>query len=605
MKWYLFKHLCAWPCDKSTDFEPIGDDERCPSDVNRHEVPADVAIKRARRAAKATLLLVALFGAVAQWSAIASGVSYYEHLVGLDPDASSSATSATLAVCFLVSIAGGVLSDAWLGTPKVLFIGLVGAFATSTVLAALAYPSSINDKPVTQFFMATLLFLFAASCGLVQTAVPSLVGDQCHHNPHALSNFYSIFYGTIQLGAFMSRILFPLTHHSSDWFVAIAIFMVLSSATALLIFVLNQSVLTYRTPTTNSAAVDATMILLRKTFFRETRDELEVRFGPEVVNDAIAAASVLRLHLPLPIFWALYFQIFSLWYLQSKTLDLEIFHGVTIEAEQATALNPALDVALLVSFSLLFKGLTSFYGVVVSASWKMFFGYFFAVGSFAYAIFLQVRVQNSAANSVSVWYQFPQYFCICAAEVLVYPAALHQAYVNSPVTMRSFVQSCLWFFIGIGNTINAIVLISDRRIGGQDASDGRELTPLFIGYAAAMVANTVIYCLIMAFYDNDASHLARRSGYATVTGSKMPTTASANHQHLTGSSSNFLTVQERLDAGAGPDPAVGSVPNTVPSDRDRRIKSPREGGPVYHSLRKSPRTSLLTSQNAKSSTAGD
>lgn len=600
IKWHLFQHLCACPCDRSNDYL-MEQEERCPSDAGRSDVAADVVVRRARRAAKAMLLLVAFFAAVAQWSAIASGVKFFERLVHLDSDAASSATSATLAVCFLVSIVGGVLSDAWLGTPKVLFIGLVGAFSTSTILAALAYPTDTSKGPAVEFFLAVLLFLFAASCGLVQTAVPSLVGDQCHQNPHALSSFYNLFYGTLQLGAFLSRVFFPMTHHFTDWFVAIAVFMVLSSATALVLFVLNQSVLTFRTPTTSSAAVDATMILLRSTFLRETHDELEVRYGPEVVSDAITAARVLRLHLPLPVFWALYFQIFSLWFLQSKTLDLTLFSGVTIEAEQATALNPLLDVLLLISFSLLFKALTSFHGIVVSSSWKMFMGYFFAVASFAYAIFLQVRVQQNPPNSVSVWYQFPQYFCICAAEILVYPAALHQAYVNSPVSMRSFVQSCLWFFIGVGNTINAIVLISDSRIGGKDASDGKELTPLFIGYAAAMLLTTAVYCALMALFDDDD----RRHVGASSAGSRMPTTQSlGRNSNNRDTATNFMTAQERAEAAAAENSLlVGSVPDArgVASDKDRRIRSPREGGPVYHSLRKSPRGSLLMSGNNKSS----
>jgi dipeptide/tripeptide permease len=614
--WYLFQYLCCLSCCTTASPHVSNSPVASPNgDPNRTNLLAASAIisedsddhavlhgANMRSAARLAMLVTAFFVAIAQWAALASGVKYFESLVGLSEGAASSASSGAFAVCFLSSIAGGVLGDSLWGNIKTLFVGLSGALLSSTALAIVSFPAlDIIRTGVGQVLMAVGLFVFALSVGLCQTAIPNLVGDQCHHDPQRLQRYYNIYYGVIQFGAFTSRIFFPILHNHVDWFVAIGVCMTVPIALALLIFTMNASILSFRRPSDQLHAWRAFLITSRKWLLCAPKDELEVRYGEDDVSDASKGSSVLLLHAPLPIFWGLYFQMFELWYLQAKHLNLNIFADKQIDAEQATALNPIFDVILLLGFSFFFAMLKERYDNEPRSTIKILFGYLAATAAYAYAIGLQVIVADAAEGSVSVWTQAPQYVLLCAAEVLVYPAALHEVYLRSPPTIRSFVQSCLWFFIGVGNSLNVIVLAADSSLDSSSGSgsNGKSgtLTPLFIGYAIAMLAATLLYTALMILYHKRVDAEPRSSrGHSTV---EVSTTGRHEGEVVDSSTSTFIadgyqSTHQNDHLGL---PRRETDQTGASQSAPRRIPiSPRtQNGTLYHSSRKSPRTSALTS----------
>lgn len=606
--WYLFQYvMCCIPCCSRSpkNVSPTTPSPQKYSSVLDEQPDVELIAQRMRVAARLTMLLTAFFVAIAQWAALASGVKLFEGLVGLTNSGASAMASAAFAVCFLSSIAGGVLGDALWGNAKTLFTGLVGALLASTVLAIVSFPqlewtTSAGGHTV----VALCLFVFALAVGICQTAIPNLIGDQCHMEPERLQGFYNMYYALIQGGAFISRILFPIIHNQLDWFIAICLCVTAPIAVALLVFTMNSAVLAYRTPTAQVHAWQAFLIVARRIVCCAPTDELQVRYGEETVDDADRASSVLKLHLPLPIFWGLYFQMFELWYLQAEELDLRIFGTTSISAEQATALNPLFDVMLLLCFTYCFNRLKGSMEIDVRATTKILIGYMCATAAFAYGIWLQVRVARAASGSVTVWFQLPQYLLLCAAEVLVYPAALHEVYLHSPPAIRSFVQSCLWFFIGIGNTLNVIVLTADSQLEGSNSSDTMNLTPLFIGYTAAMGFATLVFAYLRSVYHR-----------------RQDSSPSANHEQPSSSSHVEVRTQagtEASDISNSSFQQGQSVPPTltdesqrllggIANQQQRQLPPPERRIPisprtttsgqaaVYHSTRKSPRGSMLTS----------
>ncbi|CUG92988.1 proton-dependent oligopeptide transporter, putative [Bodo saltans] len=612
--WYLFQYFCCLKCSSASSSHvsnspvasPNGDPTRAnllsASISDDSEDQAALNGANMRSAARLAMLITAFFVAIAQWAALASGVKYFEDLVGLSEGDASSASSGAFAVCFLSSIAGGVLGDSLWGNIKTLFIGLSGALLSSTALAIVSFPSlDIVGTGVGQVLMALGLFVFALSVGLCQTAIPNLVGDQCHHDPQRLQRYYNIYYGVIQFGAFLSRIFFPILHNHIDWFVAIGVCMTVPIALALLIFTMNASILSFRRPSDQLHAWRAFLITARKWLLCAPKDELEVRYGEDDVADAAKGSAVLLLHAPLPIFWGLYFQMFELWYLQAKHLNLNLFAGKQIDAEQATALNPIFDVILLLGFSYFFTFLKQRFDKEPRNTIKILLGYLAATAAYAYAIGLQVIVVDAAEGTVSVWTQAPQYVLLCAAEVLVYPAALHEVYLRSPPTIRSFVQSCLWFFIGIGNAMNVIVLAADANLDSSSGSgsNGRSetLTPLFIGYAVAMLGATLLYTALMVMYHRGADVETRSSrGHSTV-----EVSTAGKHEGDIVDSSTSTFIADGYNSSNQVDhlglPRRETDASGVSQSAPRRIPiSPRtQNGTLYHSSRKSPRASALTS----------
>lgn len=484
--------------------------------LNEGEAVPNATLTRMRRGARISLIIVAFFLAIAQWSATASGVEFISSLVGTTEDTAAAMTSALFSFCFLMSLVGGIYGDYRIGSPRILTIGLIIALAASVGIAIVLCPI-LNYGDAKQYLsakvlIALFLFLFSGGLGLCQSSVPSLIGDQCLNDDATMNRHYIAFYGAIQAGAFIARLGFPEAHVQFDWFVAVCLFMVLPIALAIVTLALHSNALCYKIPHAESSALKAFKIAFRKGFMCATYEQLAGDYGWALVENAVQAISVLKLHLTLPIFWAIYFQMFELWYLQSKDMDLRIGGDVKLNPEQATVLNPLFDVVWLLMLSGLYRMTQTCFGYTISPYTKMFVGYLLATLSFIYGVGLQYYIVSQPRSTVSIWHQLPQYFILAGAEVLLYPAALQVAYVNAPVAMRNFIQSCLWFFIGIGNLIDMIVLLASEKMrdahdpDSDDPNMRRNIEPLFIVYAVAMGLATIIYLLLATWFRQSAAN---------------------------------------------------------------------------------------------------
>ena len=588
----------------------------------------NVTSNSVRRLAKVSIVFVAFLVSIAQWSALASGVSFFQKRVGMDADTANGVTSAALSVCFLFCIGGGALNDGSWGCVRVLLSGLAGAVCAAAVASGLTYPFQGFDSAVAHGFLAASVFVFAGAIGFAQTALTTLVGDQCHHHPSQLASMYNLYYGMIQFGAFIARAGFPLVDYY-NWFIGMVCFVMLPVAIALCFF---------STHTVGTSPVILAFKVLGRRMCGTVHDELICYYPEKTVRDSFRSARVLRLHVVLPFFWALYFQMFGLWYLQAKKMDLYVVGDQAIVAEQVTVVNPLFDVMCLLLFSGLFWLLRSKCSIRISPLSKIQVGFFFAIGAFVAATILQYNIENSPSQSISIYWQLPQYVMICAAEVLVYPPALHLAYVNSPASMRSFVQSSLWFFIGLGNALNTIIIF----VAGSLMKDTDSKLPLYLAYSSIMGLATLVFGILAYYYDEHPADAEDQrfavNGSFKVgqsrSGSAMITAAGAvrnsyhvpNNTPMSGHGTDGFgtppfrsTISEgtnppaggesqpllldptpdriyRMRSGSGLSTSSAHGGDAVDPRRVRRLPSPRDprrGGVTYYSTRKSPRTSTL------------
>lgn len=186
-------------------------------------------------------------------------------------------------------------------------------------------------------------------------------------------------------------------------------------------------------------------------------DYAEPKHGSQLVADTKIVTEILKLYLPLPIFWAVYMQQGSRWIFQATRMNGDIgFY--TITPDQMIALNPAFVIMTLplcnyVIYPLLQKIR------IESLLQKMTIGGMFAVVASIIAAFVEKEIDK---NFINILWLAPQYFLLALSENFLFVSHLSFAYTEAPSSMKSVMTSFVFVVIAVGNLI--VVFISGSKI---------------------------------------------------------------------------------------------------------------------------------------------
>lgn len=211
-------------------------------------------------------------------------------------------------------------------------------------------------------------------------------------------------------------------------------------------------------------------------------DEAIGKYSKEFVTDVSIFLKVVKLFLPLPIFYALLAQQDSSWTFQATLTDTTIL-GYKIEPDQFKALGPIL---LLILIPLWYKIVYPFlkkFGVHLTSLECVFIGGLFASLSFVCAGFLQYSIVSNLRSSYSVLWQIPQFLFIMIAEMFISVPGLKFAYTNAPTSMKSVLTAIFFFNNALGNLL--VVFITQLRIFSSDSMQ-------FFFYGLLMLIGTIL-----------------------------------------------------------------------------------------------------------------
>jgi len=90
---------------------------------------------------------------------------------------------------------------------------------------------------------------------------------------------------------------------------------------------------------------------------------------------------------------------------------------------------------------------------------KMTIGMILASLAFVASGTVEVFIEASEPNGVFIAWQIPQYFLICAGEVMVSITGLEFAYSQAPSSMKSVVMAVWFLTIALGNALVALVAV--------------------------------------------------------------------------------------------------------------------------------------------------
>ncbi|KZC04674.1 Peptide transporter family 1 [Dufourea novaeangliae] len=230
------------------------------------------------------------------------------------------------------------------------------------ILLSLSAAPPIGLSP-REFSMVGLL-LIAIGTGGIKPCVSAFGGDQfvLPQQERYLSTFFSIFYFSINFGSLISSFLTPVLRSNvscfgdnscySLAFLVPAVLMIVS----IVIFLLGRPLYRMVKPSGNVILLVSQCIshaIYKKATSKEKRehwlDHAEDQYEKPLIKDIKTSLQVMKLFIPIPIFWALFDQQGSRWTIQASRMNGEI-GDYLLYPDQMMVVNPLLVLAFIPLF---------------------------------------------------------------------------------------------------------------------------------------------------------------------------------------------------------------------------------------------------------------
>lgn len=217
------------------------------------------------------------------------------------------------------------------------------------------------------------------------------------------------------------------------------------------------------------------------------------KYSETFVNDVSIFLRVITLFLPIPVYYALLAQQDSSWTYQATQTNTMI-GSVRIQADQFKAIGPVLLLILIPSWQKIVLPTFEKFDIHITSLESVSIGGLCAAFSFVWAGFFQHKIHEFKDESLSIMWQFPMFFLIMMAEVLISVPGLQFCYTHAPSSMKS-VLTAVWFINNaLGNLI--VVFISQLRLTSNRSVE-------FFFYAFLMFVATIIFTTLSGNFENE------------------------------------------------------------------------------------------------------
>ncbi|MDW8274017.1 MAG: oligopeptide:H+ symporter [Chitinophagales bacterium] len=369
---------------------------------------------------------------------------------------SNEVTHLFTAISYGCCIIGGLIADRWLGRyHTILYLSII--YVIGHLFLA------IFENNYHLFF--TGLMLIALGAGGVKPNVSVMVGDQFENEDDPrINKLYSIFYFSINLGAFFSMLLTPVLKDKYGGAVAFAVPGALMLA-ALLIFVAGRK---------------------KYKIIKPSLQHNNFSFSQRLRK----LSKVLIVFCFIPLYWALYDQNGSEWVLQAGKMDLK-FMGITWLSEQIQVINAVLILVFIPLFSGIIYPSLEKLGIRINAYRKMGFGFLLMALTFLLTAWIQHQLDSGIKLNIA--WQLLAYIILTASEILVSVTGLEFAFAESPKEMRSTVMSFWFFTVFVGNMLVSIINNNIHSGGFFSQLTGASY---FLFFAGLMAGNTLLFIIV-------------------------------------------------------------------------------------------------------------
>ncbi|KYM83981.1 Solute carrier family 15 member 1 [Atta colombica] len=285
---------------------------------------------------------------------------YLFNMLGYSESTSTIIYHVFSSLVYFFPLIGAIISDSWLGKfNTILYLSII--YSLGQVILSLSAATPIR-LPAKEFSILGLI-LIALGTGGIKPCVSAFGGDQfvLPQQEKQLAMFFSLFYFSINTGSLISTILTPVIRKTECfgtdcYFVAFLVPAILM-ITSIVVFVFGKRMYKMVNPTGN-LIVKVTKCVCHAIYNKikgkgEKRDHwldhADDVYDNKLIEDIKVVLRVLKLFVPLPIFWALYDQQGSQWTFQATRMDGQI-GSIVILPDQLQAVNPLLIIIFIPIF---------------------------------------------------------------------------------------------------------------------------------------------------------------------------------------------------------------------------------------------------------------
>jgi len=385
---------------------------------------------------------------------------YLNEFLGFPKELSNFLTNLMLFVNYLLALIGGIMADSISGNYQCIVIGLFIGMISLLLLASSQWLFMIHLNVLVPLGLFSI-FLFIIGNGFMKPSVSAFLGDQFHPCEEKLrSTYFSWFYLSIQCGSIVASILIPVVLQEGPSWIPFSIMALLS--------VIILPTFTFKSRKFNKVPPQGKIFtrflkVLWEGIIEERRkedshwlDKAKPKYGDSVVEDVKTSFQILKVFIPLPLFWAIFFQIYSTWTEMAQNMDRDFHIGqysFTVPPSEVSAINPLMDIILIPLFDKALYPALTFVGWGLTDLKKMGLGLLFGCGSLISTGFVQLAMQNNTLNFAWI---LPQIFFVSCAEIATSLTAYEFAYTQAPTNMRGMMTAFWLLTMAAGNAILAL-----------------------------------------------------------------------------------------------------------------------------------------------------
>ncbi|XP_038072329.1 solute carrier family 15 member 2-like isoform X2 [Patiria miniata] len=336
-------------------------------------------------------------------------VLYMTNILLLDDDPATALFHAFAMLCYFTPIFGAMIADGWLGKYRtILYVSLI-YMVGNVIMCLTALPPQTTGSPELIGPLFGLL-LIAVGTGGIKPCVSAFGGDQFSADQEEyIAKFFSVFYFAINAGSVLSTFITPILRHDVQCFgndcyaLAFGVPAVLMFVSVFIFFSGRYFYKVYP-PTGNVVwkVVKATFHALKTRFKNRGggvkkdhwMDWAEDEYDSKLIQDIKDLYHVLKIFLPLPMFWALFDQQGSRWTLQAEHMDGTL-GSIRIKPDQMQAFNPVLIITFIPLSEILLYPLLRKLKIPFRPLQRMTVGMLLGGAAFVVAGFNQLRIDAS------------------------------------------------------------------------------------------------------------------------------------------------------------------------------------------------------------------
>uniref|UniRef100_A0A8C2CNB0 Solute carrier family 15 member 2 n=1 Tax=Cyprinus carpio TaxID=7962 RepID=A0A8C2CNB0_CYPCA len=430
---------------------------------------------------------------------------YFIHYLNWDKDLSTAVYHAFSSLCYFTPLLGALIADSWLGKFKtIIYLSIV--YVIGHVVKSVGAIPDVGDSTLHIALSMVGLVLIAFGTGGIKPCVAAFGGDQFdEENTEERTKFFSIFYMSINAGSVLSTIVTPILRGDVKCFGGDCYALAFGVPAALMVIALvvfiSGSGLYKKSPPEGNVLVRVCKCIgfAIQNRWRNSKkspkkshwlDWAEEKYPKRLIQEIKMVFRVLVLYIPLPMFWALFDQIFDFCrFINTHTENINVTVGTD---EFYAAANYGISQNISVP-----RG--EYNGVACETNSNQYhidlglldFGAFYTVVLSKKSEGLTtIKMEDIQANNIHITWQIPQYVFLTAGEVMFSITGLEFSYSQAPASMKSVLQAGWLMTVAFGNVIVLIVA----------EGAGMEQWAEFLLFAGLLVAVSIIFSIMAYFY---------------------------------------------------------------------------------------------------------